>query len=434
MKDTLSHKRIPLIILGAGFAGLGASIEAKRKGISSLTLDAGNEVGGLCRNTVVSGCDFDFGPKILILDESENSKEILGFLGNNYGRYPMKESVYLDDFGLLGFPLQRHLIDLPKHERGIILSEINKLSSERPIRSYKDWLISRYGEYLSNRVLIPYEEKKWQVSLDELDYNWALSRPVSVSNSDIIKGSQKKLPPNKFYYYPKTGNISTLSKKMAEAAGPILLNHTVQKVDPINRYVIAAGKTYYYNKLVSTIPLDSLLRSIGHTDEVVIDTTVANTFKYLSIRVYNIVFGGNHSLEGTAIYFPEKKYTFRRVSVLQNLCPALARPGLTPISVEVSLNKLNRQLSTQEMGRKILQELASIPQFRLLGKPITFDVLDIEFAYPLQTNGLRNLVNAAHGQLKNYDIYCCGRGGNFDYCNSDEAYKQGKETVAELYL
>src|SRR5690242_3732014 len=100
MHDT--HK-IPLLILGAGMAGLGAGIEAQRKGIDSLILEADGRVGGLCKNTAIAGCDFDFGPKILILDDSDNSKDILSFLGDNYEKYPMQESVYLDKFGLLGF-------------------------------------------------------------------------------------------------------------------------------------------------------------------------------------------------------------------------------------------------------------------------------------------------------------------------------------------
>ena len=74
------HRRVPLLILGAGMAGLGAGVQAQRLDIESLLLEAEPEIGGLCRSlTSITGCCFDFGPKILILDDSDNSKDILRF-------------------------------------------------------------------------------------------------------------------------------------------------------------------------------------------------------------------------------------------------------------------------------------------------------------------------------------------------------------------
>lgn len=424
-------KPIPLLILGAGMAGLGAGIEAQRKGIDSLILEADARIGGLCKNTTVHGCDFDFGPKILILDDSANSKDILSFLGDNYEKYPMQESVYLDKFGLLGFPLQRNLIDLPEAERTTILSEIESIgTTQRVVNNYRDWLISNYGTYLSENILIPYEEKKWQTSTDKLDYEWALSRPVKVMFDEIQKGARSKLPPNKHYYYPKVGNISTISESMAKSAGPLRVSSGADVIDVANKFVESNGERFYYDKLISTVPLDYALNI---TKGISLESTAKpDTLQRLAIRVFNLVFKGSFELNGTAIYFPEKQYLFRRVSILQNLCPALARDGLTPISVEVSLDLADEKLSQGEMAEKVIEQLQSIPQFTQLGAPISHETLEIDFAYPLQTKGLRNFVREAHDVYRQYDVYHCGRGGNFDYCNSDLAYKQGKDLVTAI--
>jgi UDP-galactopyranose mutase len=138
----------------------------------------------------------------------------------------------------------------------------------------------------------------------------------------------------------------------------------------------------------------------------------------VSINIYNLVFRGDYNLEGSAIYFPEKKFIFRRVCVLKNLCPALARSGYTTLSVEIS--------NTKNFYKRILKDFSKIEQFRKLGKPIDWKMTQVDFAYPLQLNGLKAVIKKVHKKFEEVNIYHCGRGGNYDYCNSDKAYEQGK--------
>ena len=218
---------------------------------------------------------------------------------------------------------------------------------------------------------------------------------------------------------------------MARESGELRLNSRIDLIDLNGKFVVVDGKRFYYEKLISTIPLDYALSITRSTDAHIIPAvSEASPLKRLSIRVFNLVFEGNFDLEGTAIYFPERNYIFRRVSILQNLCPALHREGLTAISVEVSMNHDSERMSTKLMTSVVIEQLRTIPQFKQLGLPIASEVLEIDFAYPLQTKGLRNFVDRVHNAYLQYDVYHCGRGGNFDYCNSDLAYLQGKEIVA----
>lgn len=423
---------VKLLILGAGMAGLGAGIQAQRLKKDSLILEAGDSPGGLCRNSTVHGCDFDFGPKILLLDDLDNGKDLLGFLGDNYEKYPVVERVYLSEFGLLGFPLQRHLIDLPLKERSKILDDIkSSIASPRVVKNYKDWLYNGYGQYLCEKVLFPYEEKKWQSSLEDLDYSWALSRPVKVNIEEIIKGAEHALPPDRAYYYPRQGNISVLSDAMVSEAGPIQYGAKVTEIDLRNKVVKANGRFYRYENLISTLPLDYELEITKQLPQRFVAAS-KSTLQRLSIQVFNLVFAGNFDLEGTAIYFPEKRFIFRRVSVLENLCPALARNGLTPISVEISVNPRENMPTEETQLRRILRGLGQVPQFVQLGQPIDHEVLNIDFAYPLQRTGLKSLVKEVHEYFAKFSVRHCGRGGNFDYCNGDVAYLQGKQAVNDL--
>ena len=427
MQTNNSTVQVDTLILGAGMAGLGAGIQAQRDRKDSLILEAAQAPGGLCRNSTVKGCDFDFGPKVLILDNSDNSKDILSFLGNNYERYDLVENTYLKDFGLLGFPVQRNLVDLPFSERQMALEGIeNTVNDTRTVKNYKDWLIKNYGNYLAKTVLIPYEEKKWQIGLEKLDYKWALSRPVKVDLLEVIEGSLTKLPPDRQYYYPKDGNISNLSNAMARSAGNIIYNVNIKSIDLDHKKLYANGIVYSYHKLISSIPLHNFIKMSKGLDSR-LEKKSKTVLQQLSIRVFNIVYDGNFDLTGGAIYFPDKEFIFRRVSILQNLCPALSRHGLTPISVEVSLSDTSSHVPENIQYERILSDLAMIPQFKKMGKPAEYEVLTIPFAYPIQKDGLRELVNRIHRDFLRYDVVHCGRGGSFDYCNSDKAFQQGKD-------
>ena len=367
------------------------------------------------------------------MDDSENSKEILEFLGDNHERYPVVERVYLSKYGLLGFPLQRYLIDLPETERVKIIRDLDKThNSPREVKNFKDWLINSFGEYFCNLVLFPYEEKKWQINLSVMDYKWVLDRPIKVSYNEIIEGSKARLAPNKYYYYPKTGNISVLTNAMSKTAGQISTNSEVMGINLREKSIKTNKGKFYFDHLISSLPLDYMTQITSDLPQEIKNNS-REKLKRLSISVYNLVFDGRNDLDGTAIYFPEKRFVFRRVSILQNLCPALGRENLTPISVELSINNNSiSQTEARDILGKILANFKEIDGLKGLGKPIDWEMLRVDFAYPLQLNGLQKTVKEIQTHYEKFGISHCGRGGNFNYCNSDQAYKQGKEVATKI--
>ncbi|MFC5184932.1 protoporphyrinogen/coproporphyrinogen oxidase [Actinomadura harenae] len=425
--DTGGGDAVEFLILGSGMAGLGAGVAARRHGRDSLILEAGDEPGGLCRSVEVLGCEFDYGPKIVIEQDAENCKDLLGFLEDNHEAYPMAESAYLSEYGLVGFPLQRHLVDLPEAERDRIIADLEaQRATPRRVESYADWLVNGYGRYFCEKVLFPYEEKKWQIPLADMDYQWALSRPVRVDMDEVYAGARTKLPPNRTYYYPREGSISTLTRRLVEHSGPIEVGREVTEVDPVGKYVVAGGRRYHYEHLISSIPLDRMVRITAGMEDA---ADPRGLLDWLGIRVFNLVFDGDRDLDGTAIYFPEREFVFRRVSVVGNLCPALDRPGRTPISVEISLDPSGGAPPADEQLDRVLRDLRKVPQFAALGDLLGHRVLEIEHAYPMQRNHMRAHVDDLHARFARFGIRACGRGGRFDYCNSDVAFEQGKRAV-----
>jgi protoporphyrinogen oxidase len=254
--------QIDNLIIGSGMAGLGAAIKLNKKSKQTLILEASNNVGGLNTSMVVCGCNFDIGPKILLLDDSKNSKEILNYLDGNYEKYPVIEKVYISKYGFVGFPLQRHLVDLPYEARQEMLKSFREAQKNpRGVKCFKDWLYNGFGKKFCEEILYPYEEKKWQIDLRKMDYTWALERPIKVDTSVVETGAVEKLPPQRYYYYPKYGSIEVLTRNMSREAGAIVLNSKVEYVNTRKKYIKDSnGNIFRYKRLISTIPLDSFIR------------------------------------------------------------------------------------------------------------------------------------------------------------------------------
>jgi UDP-galactopyranose mutase len=424
---------VEFLILGAGFAGLGAGVEAARRGRDSLILEAAAEPGGLCRSTTVHGCVFDHGPKVLLPGTPDPgiAAELLGHLDDGYDSYPMRQQTYLTGVGLVGFPVQRHLVDLPAGERRQILADLPAGDpAPEDLTCYRNWLLRTYGRRLCETVLFPYEEKKWRAPLDSMDYEWARNRRQE-TRADIIEGATRRLPPNSRYYYPLRGGISVLSESLAHRAGPIRYHAEVTEIREAERYVVAGGVRYRYEHLISTLPLDRAL-AMGHEADRAFVDAATDVLRWLAVRVFNLVFAGDTDIDGTAISFPDPDIPFRRLCVLQNLCPALARKGMTPLSVETSLHPSEPAPDEAAQLDAALGAIARLPFLSELGELLGHQVLTLDYAYPRLRRRLGETVRAVHAFHRKYDIHHCGRCGNFDYCNSDAAYAQGKQVVARL--
>lgn len=428
----MKSRKFDFVIIGAGLSGLGAGITLSKhlpeKDIA--VFEKNSTPGGLFGSFRLKNCCFDFGPKILLLNKSKYKNELLSYLKNNYEKYPVRESTYLSGFGLLGFPLQRFLVDLPQSEQNKIINNLNFNQTEnKKINNYQDWLINNFGEYFCKKILFPYELKKWQTKLNKLDYKWALKRPIKVNKKELLTGAKKRLPTNKYYYYPKKGSMSLLTKNMAKDVRQIFYNSKVTEINCMEKFVVINNhKKIRFDYLINTMPINELaVNTVKLSPEV--KNSAAAKLKWLDVKVFNFAFEKKRELPGTAVYFPEEKFIFRRLSILQNLCPGLQGNKYSLISAEVSINDNNSKIITEN---EILKNIKKVPQYKGLGKPLFSKSIIIKNAYPVPLKNSFRVVDKIKGILGRKQIYSCGRGGNFKYCNGDEAYAQGVELAQKL--
>jgi protoporphyrinogen oxidase len=82
-KDTLRAVTYDAIILGAGPAGLGAGLALARDGQRVAVVEAGSEVGGLCRTLRRGELSYDLGGHILFVHDQARRDWLTGLLGDD---------------------------------------------------------------------------------------------------------------------------------------------------------------------------------------------------------------------------------------------------------------------------------------------------------------------------------------------------------------
>ena len=206
----------PVVIIGAGPAGLTAAYELVKAGCAPIVVEGDSVVGGISRTVERDGWRFDIGGHRFFTKVPEVEQlwhEILPdadfllrprmsriFYKGKYYDYPLKAANALRNLGLweamlCGFSYLWARIRPPKDQS-----------------NYEGWLVARFGWRLYRTFFKTYTEKVWGVPVSEMPADWAAQR---VKNLDLGKAVLNALRPNRNqkeitslleeFQYPKLG-------------------------------------------------------------------------------------------------------------------------------------------------------------------------------------------------------------------------------------
>ncbi|MBW4021749.1 MAG: NAD(P)-binding protein [Proteobacteria bacterium] len=249
---------IDLLILGGGIAGLSAAWAARERGLDALVLEARGSAGGILDSFSIDGFRFDNGVHLSFATEPE--------VRAVFDRTPHVEHEALClcwDNGLwLRHPVQNNLYPLPVEEKVALIDGLVG-QPEGEVRTYRDWLIQQYGGPMAARWPLVYTEKYWTLPAEKLGIDWIGQRMRRADLPEVLRGAMSERVPSTYYIsrmrYPRRGGYRAFIEPMIEAA-TIRTGARVAAVDPRARQVrIDGGEVVGYRRLVSTLPLPSLV-------------------------------------------------------------------------------------------------------------------------------------------------------------------------------
>ena len=279
--DTVGERPLPVVVIGAGPAGLTAAYELTRHGTPVVLLEQDDQIGGLARTVEYRGFRFDIGGHRFFT----KNQEVLGLwrelLGDDLLVRPRLSRIFYRG-RWFDYPLRpvNTLVNLGAGESLRILAGYvrARLFPIEPETSLADWITNRFGRRLFEIFFKSYTEKVWGMPCDEIRAQWAAQRIRGLSLRTAVfsmlfpawwRGGRLRTLTDRFLY-PRLGPgmmWDALAGRIRERGGDIRLQSPVVALHHDGRRVtgIEAGwgekrMALDVGQAITTMPLRSLIR------------------------------------------------------------------------------------------------------------------------------------------------------------------------------
>jgi protoporphyrinogen oxidase len=421
-------------ILGGGVSGL---FTAYFLGGDVEVLEADATPGGLARCFGTSGFRSDIGGHILFSKDKEALSHEIAVLGDNVHQGVRANKILYKGLHVK-YPFENGIDILPKEEIVDILQTFIENPHKAKPTNFHEWLYHTFGDGLTNRYMLPYNEKIWKTPLEEMSLEWVdrVPRPPLV---DLLKtgvGIQTEGYTHQLYFnYPKVGGFESMPNAVAAKVGPKLTTNfrvaTLKPVDGGWAVVSTTGEERRYKQIIATIPIGSLFSALGEVPAPV--KAAAEGLRYNSLRVALIGVRGTDLSEYTALYVPDPASLYHRVCYNRVFSPDLVPAGHSSVSCEITVSP-GSDLDTWSDERildRVVDDLVRdgvIQRDRVVYRAVHREV----YAYVVYTTGYNARVSTIRQFTQERGIHLAGRFAEFQYVNTDACVRRALDLAREL--
>lgn len=426
------HKNI---ILGGGLCGLGCAKHLP----DSVIYEAKPHRGGHVFSHEQGGVFFDEGAHICHAKDEDWLKLLYDNAGDVVKMNQSKVSNYWHGRWVT-YPVQNHLRDLPEDLRIRALSEIvaaQMTVGDADPKNYDEWCRAQYGESLTEKFYKEYTEKYWRTTMKEMDIDWLAGRLLPSQIERIVHGAIAPLDEKQSvfstFHYPARGGFYAFFEKMYDDVD-IQLDSKVVEVNPAARTVtFANGNTVAYERLVSTIPLNDLVKSIRGVDVPGAVMEATTKLRHTQLIGVNIIVNKPCSVPYHWFYIYDSDIDVSRVKIMSNLIPDTTPAGKTVLQTEI-FRRDDEAFDVEALKKKAVNDLGG-----MLGFDPGADVDEVHHvhashAYPIPMLGRIQAVDAILEWLETQDIHSAGLCGKWKYVWSNQAFEAGKEAAEKVSI
>jgi protoporphyrinogen oxidase len=426
----------PVVILGAGLAGLSAAYHVTGK--PKMLVEREQEVGGHARSTRWNGYTFDVtGHWLHLRDPRVRVLTNQLFRPGDLVEIERKASV-LSHGVLTPYPFQANLYGLPPDVVQECLvgfveaREASVANNGVEPRNFEEYAIARFGKGITRHFFIPYNTKLWGLHPNCLTAAWVSRYIPEPKVHEVIGGAiglrQEGLGYNPRFLYPREGGIDALPKALLRGIQnrencELRTGVDVEEIEPFNKRVKLSGSCdwIYYDTLISTIPLPELIRRIPTAPSHI--QAFAKDLRCIKWRYLNVATRTHSPANYHWVYVPEERYPFFRVGVFSNATPSMAPPEGASLYVE--LTKRDGVLQITE----ILQSLAEIGAITAPADVVHAEVREVKYAYVVFDDAYDESTKGIHQWLNCVGVLSCGRYGAWVYNSMEDSIIQGMEAA-----
>ncbi len=435
-----ANRQKPIVILGAGLAGLTAANFLRSNNIPVILFEAGNKIAGLAQSFHdTDGFTYDFGAHFITNRLAKN----VGIADKCRTIRHYAETVWL---GGKSYSHPFGLMRVPRMTMSGISTKLKSFGNKQKPESAAEWFRANYGAALANEVAIPLTEA-WSGAKAE-DLSPAVGDGISsgigqtlwlklasrLTRRAVACGYSRELPEKASVYhvYPE-GGIGTLCQKLADdLADVIKLESPIEKILVDGNKAVGVrsnGIEFEAAAVISTAPINILSKIVEGTDRL----AHLSRFRYRPMVFVNLRLNGRGLLPDVVTWTPEDEFPFFRLTETPLSMPWLAPAGKTIITVDIGCEKGDEfwQMDDEKLGDVCIENLKPlIPDVkkryegcRVMRTPIAYPVFLREYETERQSfangTGVENL-------------YSVGRNGEFMHIFMEDVYQRTQRKMSEF--
>jgi protoporphyrinogen oxidase len=432
----------PVVVIGAGPAGLTAAYDLTNHDIRSVVLEKDTVVGGLARTAEYRGYLFDIGghrffTKVALVERMW--REVLGadfitrprlsriYYNSKFFQYPLEP---LNALGGLG------LIESARCGFSYLAA---RLRPERPEDNFETWVSNRFGRRLYRTFFKTYTEKVWGIPCREIQAEWAAQRIRGLSLTSVIWNALRPRRPQSKdqviktliheFEYPRRGPgmMWMRTRDVVEQRGSkVVMEAPVEKILWERGRVLgvkAGGRLWRGDHFISSMPIRELINALDPAPPDYL-RGAADDFSYRDFLTVALMVRGRNLFPDNWIYVHDSAVKVGRIQNYNNWSPEMVPdPETTCLGLEYFCFEGDGLWRTpdDELIQLAKRELG---QLGLIDPAQVFDgtVLRIEKAYPIYDSSYRRGVAAVRRFLETVpNLQLVGRNGMHRYNNQDHS-------------
>ncbi len=421
--DEQQDSREEIIILGGGIAGLSIGYHLLKSGFESFRVcESQGRVGGLARSFLWHDIDCDLAPHRLFSENEAVLNELLKLVECN--KIPRQSKIVLNgkriDDPINIIELLK--VNFPFRSLKLILSYLRaKLTPDRELRNFDDFVRNSYGDGLNELFFKPYAEKLLGIQTHEIAAAWG-TRKLRVSGlKDVIKKDTKLY--FDYFYYPKDGGYGAFSHKLGEQIShktttqltveKIIYHESEKEYECFFRDRSGNRVTRKSPTLVSTLPLTKLLDCFGHSVKLT----------YRKMRLVYLHVNREKVMDQQWVYFIDQDTVINRVSEFKNFYPQHAQTKTTVLCVEI----------TADPGCSSTEVVDELVRMNIVNAADILDIkiIDVPNAYPVFDRQYEENLARANKILDQYPkLTMLGRQAEFIHQDIDEIFASAKQAAS----
>ena len=408
------------LIIGAGITGLSYAAFTNNE---YLIVEKSSEYGGYCKTIKKDGFTWDYSGHFFHFKDEDIKHFVFDRMKQQKIYEVEKITTIYHKGNYIDFPFQKNIHQLPKEDFIDCLYDLSQASNAES-KTFKEMLVNTYGNGISERFLIPYNEKLYACDLNDLDVN-AMGRFFPHADIKSIISNFKQadtISYNNTFVYPEGGAIEYVHAIASEVElSRIKYNTSVNRIDVERKLAyLSDGSVVEYNNLITTIPFPNLL-------DLVDKTSYKEKFKCNKVAVFNLGFNKISKNKEHWVYYPDKEYSFYRIGFYNNIYGS----DRLSMYVEIGYDEdavIGNEENLLSTVMNDLRKVGVIDDQEL----ISYEFIVMNPAYVHINNVSMEAFSQINSFLKSKNIYTAGRYGAWRYCSIEDNIIEAKELVERV--